>query len=236
MTTVLMLDGTWSRKGARSPVAEALRELLPTRTRFQYVDYPATFGPATGVGDIAYAESVMQGVHATADAVRAVGGRVILAGYSQGAAVAVAYARLARSGSIAGVAALGNPHQPLHAGRSGIAGAIEDLSCPLWSLYAPGDPIADLPLGSPLRSLADLGDWMSIRDVEAGRRWAAEMAADITNLRRMQQWWRDPIAWTGLLSAVRYATNYFPGTKHTTDYIRLGLVARLADLIEGVAA
>lgn len=211
-----------------------LHRLLSPRFPFQFVDYPATYGAITSPGDIAYAESVMQGVHATADAVRAVGGRVILASYSQGAAVAVAYARLARSGSIAGVAALGNPHQPLHAGRSGIAGAIEDLSCPLWSLYAPGDPIADLPLGSPLRSLADLGQWMSIRDVEAGRRWAAEMAADITDLRRMQQWWRDPIAWAGLLSAGRYATNYFPGTKHTTDYIRLGLVARLARQIEQV--
>lgn len=233
MTTVLMLDGTWSRQGARSPVAEALRELLPSRIRFDYIDYPAQFGPATGPGDIAYAESVMQGVHATADAVRATGGRVILAGYSQGAAVAVAYARLARPG-IAAVAALGNPHQPVHGGRSGIAGAIDDLPCPLWSLYAPGDPIADLPLGSPLRTLADLGEWMSIRDVAAGRRWAAEMAADITDLRRMQQWWRDPIAWAGLLSAGRYATNYFPGTKHTTDYIRLGLVARLARQIEQV--
>lgn len=233
MTTVLMLDGTWSRQGARSPVAEALRELLPSRILFDYIDYPATYGAITSPGDIAYAESVMQGVHATADAVRATGGRVILAGYSQGAAVAVAYARLARPG-IAAVAALGNPHQPLHAGRSGIAGAIEDLPCPLWSLYAPGDPIADLPLGSPLRTLADLGEWMSIRDVEAGRRWAVEMAADVTDLRRMQQWWRDPIAWAGLLSAGRYAAAYL-GTAHTTDYIRLGLVARLARQIEEVA-
>ena len=235
MTTVLMLDGTWSKPGVRSPVATALRESLSPRIDFEFVDYPATYGAITSPGDIAYAESVMQGVHATADAVRATGGRVILAGYSQGAAVAMMYARLALHGSIAGVAVLGNPHQPLHAGRSGIAGAIEDLSCPLWSLYAPGDPIADLPLGSPLRSLADLGEWMSIRDVEAGRRWASEMAADITGLRRMQQWWRDPIAWAGLLSAGRYATNYFPGTKHTTDYIRLGLVARLARQIEQVA-
>lgn len=235
MTTVLMCDGTWSKPGARSPVAESLRRALSPRLRFEYVDMPSVFGPATGVGDVSYAESVMQGVHDLADAVRAVDGPVIAASYSQGAAVALQFARLARKGTLAAVASLGDPHQSRHSGRAGIAGAIEDgeITCPRLSAYAPGDPIADLPLGSPLRSLADLGAWMSIRDLDAVHRWGGEMLA--TALEQKAQAWWQPWRWRDIESAIRYADNYLRGTNHTTDYISGGHVKRLARMIEGVA-
>ncbi|MDL9938671.1 alpha/beta fold hydrolase [Gordonia sp. ABSL1-1] len=232
---LLWCDGTWSRPGARSAVSESLRRTLGDRLSWRYVDYPASFGPATATGDLAYAESVAVGVHELADAARDVDGPVIVGGYSQGAAVAVAYARLVGSDDRPlAVATLGDPHHPVHLGRSGIAGALS-VPCRRMSVYAPGDPIADLPLGSPLRSLADLGAWMSVRDLAAARQWGEDVLRDVLDARRMQQWWRNPAAFAGLLSAAGYARGYL-GTAHTTDYITGGHVGRLACMIEEAAA
>lgn len=235
---LLWCDGTWAPRGGSS-ASEALRRALdPTRVGFVYVPYPAEFGPATGPSDLAYAESVWAGVEAMGAARERVDDgrtRVAVGGYSQGAAVAVAYARLVRSESNALVACatMGDPHHPVVGGRSGIAEALK-TPCQRLTVRAAVDPIADLPLGSPLRSVADLGAWMSIRDWSAALRWGNEMAADVADLRRMQRWWRNPAAWAGLTSAGHYAANYL-GTNHTTDYARKGHAVRLARQIEAVA-
>ncbi|MGP3708475.1 cutinase family protein [Gordonia paraffinivorans] len=234
-TSVLFCDGTWSRPGARSQVAEALRHELSRdpRIRFEYVNYAADYGPATGPGDVAYAESVAHGVTQLERAVERTPYPAVVAGYSQGAAVAVHFARnrlpARRQLDVRAVATMGDPHTPQHDGRSGIAGA---LTVPRRRLtvWAVGDPIADLPLGSPLRTVADLSDWMSVRSLEAGREWALRSAAKVPS--RLQQWW-NPLRWQDLVSAVDYARNYL-GTAHTSDYIYRGHVARLARMIEGV--
>jgi hypothetical protein len=236
MISVLFVDGTWSRPGVRSVVGEALRRSLDPRVaRFEYVDYPAAYGVATSVDGIAYAESVEFGAKALSDAVTATPYPAVVSGYSQGAAAAVAYAReiLPRRPlhEVVAVAALGNPHQLVHHGRGGIAGPL-NVPRPYWSLYAPGDPIADLPMGSPLRTIADVTDWMSIRDLAASKRWAADILEDI-HTRRMQSWWA-PWRWGDLASAGQYALNYM-GTAHTGDYVTGGHVKRLARMIEGVA-
>lgn len=237
MIDLLWLDGTWSRPKARSPVSEALRLAVDgARVRFRYVDYPAAYGPATGQWDVSIAESVDQGVHALADAVRATPNLAMVGGYSQGAMAAVDFARDVlphdRSLEVLAVAALGNPYQPVHVGRGGIAG---QLSVPrtLLSYYVPGDPIADLPIGSPLRSIADVTEWMSIRSPEASWLWWQRSVFDRAIDAKYQAWWQ-PWRWRDLASSVDYVNGYL-GTKHTGDYITGGHVQRLARQIETLA-
>lgn len=233
---LLWLDGTWSAPGARSEASEALRRAVDgARVRFRYVDYPADFGPATGYWDVAPAESIALGMAALDQAVTDSPNVCAVGGYSQGAMAAVGYARellpRRRHHEVIAVAALGNPHQFVHLGRAGIAGPLT-VPRPYFSVYAPGDPIADLPLGSPLRSVADLTTWMSVRSPEAGWRWASDIL-DVMLRQRAQawwQWWR----WQDIDRAIDDIAAYL-GTKHTRDYVTGGHARRLARMIEGVA-
>lgn len=235
MIDLLWCDGTWCGSGG-SAVSEALRRAVDgSRVRFRYVPYPGTFGPATGLGDESSGDSIADGMAALDQAVTDSPNVAIVGGYSQGAMAAIGYAReiLPRRGrhEVLALAALGNPHQPEHLGRGGIAGALS-VPRPLLSVYAPGDPIADLPLGSPLRTIADLTEWMSLRSPEDGKRWAADIVEKVAR-QRQQAWWQ-PWRWADLASAGQYALGYL-GTAHTTNYIAGGHVERLARLIEEVA-
>ncbi|AWN04248.1 lysin B [Gordonia phage Sour] len=231
MTLVLWVDGTWSRGGARSAVSEEMRRQTEARGwRFAYVDYPAQFGPATGVDHMSMEASVAVGVKELENAVRATPEtRVIVGGYSQGAIVAVRFVHdvlpRAKDLIVMGLATIADPHTPVHGNRSGIAGAI-NVALERFTVWAAGDPIADLPLGSPMRSLADLGAWMTLRTPEERKRWATEIAKAAAQ-RRLQSWWA-PWRWADLASVGWYVGNYL-GTAHTTDYVRQGLVKRLVD-------
>ncbi|UJE15697.1 lysin B [Gordonia phage Ligma] len=230
MTLVLWCDGTWSRGSARSAASEAVRRGIEALGwQFRYVDYPAKFGPVTGAGDISMEASVGVGVENLAAAVEATPEtRVIVGGYSQGAIVAVRFVTdvLPHRDDliVIGLATLGDPYSPVHDGRSGIAGARAVMNLPRFTYWAAGDPIGDLPLGSPMRGLADLGAWMSVRSPEDGKKWAADVAAKAAQ-RRLQSWWA-PWRWADLASVGWYVGNYL-GTAHTTDYISKGLVDKL---------
>lgn len=228
--TVIFIDGTWSKPGARSPVAEALRTSISPAFGFSYLDYPAAYGAATGMADPSLAESIGVGRTALRDAVRACPNPVLLAAYSQGAMVARRFVLddlpKHRDLEVIGLATLGDPHMEVHHGRSGIAGARPVTSMPVDCLTAPGDPIADLALGSPLRSIADLSAWMAIRNHDDLVRWAVATWEAATR-NEMQGWWR---LWERgtLAQAVTDAAAYWPGTNHTTDYLTGGVVDDLA--------
>ncbi|QNL30169.1 lysin B [Gordonia phage Mariokart] len=235
MTLLLWLDGTWSRGGARSAVSEAVKAEITARGwRFQYVDYPATFGPATGLGDMSMEASVAVGLDALTRAVAETPeDRVVVGGYSQGAIVAVRFVRDVlphrRDLLVMGLATLGDPHTPVHNNRSGIAGQLLVYNVERFTYWAAGDPIADLPLGSPMRGLADLGTWMSVRSPEESKQWAVEVGKRAAQ-KRLQSWWA-PWRWSDLASVGGYVAGYV-GTAHTTNYISQGLVDRLArDLV-----
>lgn len=230
---LLWVDGTWAPRGG-SPASEALRRALdPRKVKFTYVNYPADFGPATGMGDLSYEESKAIGAAALDRAVEASPHLVVVGGYSQGAGVAVKYARdilpKRPRHQVLAVATLGDPHTPVHHGRSGIAGALH-VPRPRFTEWAPGDPIADLPLGSPLRTVADLTGWMSVRTPEAARAWAFKTAE---RLAVAQPWW-NPFRWRDFARAGEDIRNYL-GTAHSTDYDSGGHAKRLARRIESVA-
>ena len=236
MTSLLLwCDGTWSKGGARSAVSEAVKRAVEARGwQFAYVDYPATFGPATGAQDPSMRASVDLGILGMTRAVEATPiSRVVVGGYSQGAIVAVRFAREVLPHRpdllVLGVATLGDPYTPVHGNRAGIAGPLAVTTRPRFTYWAAGDPIGDLPLGSPMRSLSDLGWWMSLRSPEDGKRWAVEVGKAAVQ-RRLQSWWA-PWRWEDLASVGTYVQNYL-GTAHTTDYLKAGLPDRLArDLV-----
>lgn len=230
---LLWCDGTWSKPGARSAVSQALRtELAGSRVRFSYVDYPAEFSEATGRGDMSLGQSVAVGMDAMTRAVRDAPGRVFIGGYSQGGMVAVRFARerLPYDWTIEAdaVVTLGDPHQPSHLGRSGIAGPLE-VPRPRISVYAPGDPIADLRDGSPLRSIFDLGEWMALRTIEDAHLWAKDLIEKAIDV-KVQAWW-NPLRWRDVNDALAAANRYF-GTAHTLSYIEGGHIQRLAGMVE----
>lgn len=231
--SVLMLDGTWSRPGARSAAAEALRRSLRPGYEFSYVDYPAAFGPATGIGDMPAAESIRIGAENVERAVRRTPHPAVIACYSQGCMAAYKFARAILPKrpelDVRAVAAMGNPHEPLHRGARG--GIADRLTLPrkLLSVWAPGDPIADIHKDAPLRSAWDVVEFMSVRDQASALRWLDSIADAVTD--GPQDWWRRP----DFIASILAARDYVWGTQHTTDYARFGHATRLARMIERAA-
>ncbi|UYL88153.1 lysin B [Gordonia phage Evaa] len=230
MTTILFLDGTWSAANERSVASVALAEALPDSFGFAYVAYPAQFGPATGPGHMSHEESVQQGVRALTAAVMEAVGRVVVAGYSQGAEVAVRFVRdiLPKlepeiRAKVVGLATMGDPHQPVHDGnRSGILEPISGLGIWTSRRFVLGDPIADLSGTSLLRVVAPLTKWMAIRSHEDVVKWGQEALAGLGQL----PWWTYLRPWA-ISSAAREIGNYL-GTAHTTDYAETGVAAEVA--------
>lgn len=226
---VLMVDGTWSRQGNRSAAAQALRRALPPGCEFSYVDYPAAFGPATGVTHVSPAESIAAGVRNLTRAVELTPHPAIVAGYSQGAMVCYRFVRDILPHrpdlDVRALAAMGNPHEPTHqGGRGGIAERLT-VGVPLLSVWAPGDPIADIAANAPLRELWRMTEWMSVRDMTSALRWLDDVVDRLTAGPRA--WWANP----DLIASVQAANAYVFGLQHSLDYARHGHAARLAAMI-----
>lgn len=229
---LLWCDGTWAGRGG-SPASEALRRSLNPSVKFTYVSYPGMFGPATGAHHMSAAESIEAGARTMAAAVHASRYPAIVGGYSQGAMVAYKFAReiLPKRPEldVRAVAAMGNPHEPLHRGARG--GIADRLTLPrkLLSVWAPGDPIADIHKDAPLRSAWDVVEFMSVRDQASALRWLDSIADKVTD--GPQDWWRRP----DFIASILAARDYVWGTQHTTDYSRHGHATRLARMIERAA-
>ncbi|AKJ72041.1 PE-PPE domain-containing protein [Gordonia alkanivorans] len=229
---LLWCDGTWAGRGG-SPASEALRRSLNPSVKFTYVSYPGMFGPATGAHHMSAAESIEAGARTMAAAVHASRYPAIVGGYSQGAMVAYKFAReiLPKRPEldVRAVAAMGNPHEPLHRGARG--GIADRLTLPrkLLSVWAPGDPIADIHKDAPLRSAWDVAEFMSVRDQASALRWLDSIADAVTD--GPSEWWRRP----DFIASLIAARDYVWGTQHTTDYARHGHATRLARMIERAA-
>lgn len=239
MIELFWCDGTWAGRGG-SPASEALRRALdPRKVKFTYVHYPATFGPATGIGDVSAAESIAEGARNLERGVHSSPHPAAVGGYSQGLMAAYRFAREILPHrprlDVRAVAGMGNPHEPSHrGGRGGIAERLS-LPRPLISEWAPGDPIADLEGNALLREAWDLAEWMSVRDFPSALRWVNDLADNVIESAAgadgPDEWWQRP----DVRASLRAANAYLLGTQHTTDYARLGLARRLARRIEALA-
>jgi predicted esterase len=245
MIDVLWLAGTGYGKGGDG-VSEAFRLALladgADRFTFRYVDYPGDYGLG-----MSYEESVAAGRANLVAALHAAVDPVIIGGYSQGAAVA---GDIAARGpyfgtNVRGVVLIADPLRPEGAtadrvmlpapagyGASGMRPINNDLpvdpnNIPVFWIANAGDPITALPRGNPLRSLADITDYMAatVDPVRAQDLLLKTISAVASG--RMQRWWSWS-NWRDWGGALAYMRGYVLDGRHTTDYVTRGLCAAAA--------
>lgn len=240
MIDVLWLGGTgWGRGG--DGISDHFAKFLDhDRFRFRFVEYPATYG----VG-MSYAESLQAGKWALLNAIRD-DRPVILGGYSQGAAAAGAAAETwSRRGSsmpVLGCALIADPLRPEGAGMPGwgvasgygIAGRRPIERVPTWWAAVEGDPITSLPAGNPLRSVADMTEFMSLDDPVKMHQWGQKLVERAVK-RQWQRWWSIE-NWQTWGGAVAYARGYLADHRHTDDYVLYGHAQRLAEVVNEVVS
>ncbi|PKV80877.1 alpha/beta hydrolase family protein [Nocardia fluminea] len=238
MIDVLILPGTGFPRG--DGISLAFADALDlSKFRPRIVEYAAAYGGL----DMPYAESRYTGRRALLQAIT--GYRpFVLGGYSQGAGIAGNLAvEIAQhmpgvmSDHLVGCALIADPSRPIGAGMPhrppapgyGIAGQRAVSGVPTWWAAADGDPITALPAGNPLRSIADLTEWYSLAGPDEIARWGADLVEKCRSGLHQRWWsldnWRK---WTGALA---YARGYLIDGRHTTDYLRLGHVQALADVL-----
>lgn len=234
MTTrihVLALPGTGHPNGGDGVTEAFLSTLDHERFVTKIVPYPATFGGL----ETSFNVSRDAGRQALVDAILACeGAPVVLAGYSQGAVIAgdLAYEAVRDNRTewnIVGCALIADGYRPAGVGvvpegntmaeGYGIAGQrfIPDDLFPTWWVSAWGDPIAALPAGNPLRTVADLVGWYSLRTPEEAAKWGTAML-DTVNRRRLQDWWA-PWKWAGWAGALAFLRGFLFDGRHGRDYL-----------------
>jgi hypothetical protein len=237
--TVLMLPGTGFPAGGDGICEEFGRHLDPARFAWRIVDYPAAYG---GIGlDESYADSRAAGRQALIDAIKAAPGRVVIAGYSQGAQIVGDLAGIG-VGKVLAAALIADPARPPGAGIPGqpavsgygITGARPVRGVPAYWAANPGDPITALPADDPLRGIADITGYFSLRSTADAERWAQDLI-NRAIAGRWQRWWSigDIRRWG---EAIAYARGYLLDGRHTGDYIVRGLAAGLAETINSEVA
>ncbi|MET8648518.1 PE-PPE domain-containing protein [Nocardia aurea] len=238
MITCFWLPGTGFSTGPDG-ISQAFGAALD-RDRFEFV--PLRYSAAYGGLDVSYAVSVAQGKQVLLDAIRATPNRVIIGGYSQGAGIAGSLAQEIARGKhrdveVLACALIADPLRPEGQGAPGlpapggygIAGErFIDPSLPAFWASAPGDAICALPAGNPLRSIADLSEWYSLRSPGDAFVWM-EKLKERAFQRRWQRWWslENWRSWSG---AIGFATGYLTG-RHTTAYLTEDLAVGLAAVV-----
>ncbi|MFB7720724.1 PE-PPE domain-containing protein [Nocardia sp. NPDC056100] len=212
MIDVLIVGGTGVPYG-ESITDTFSRTLDHSRFAPRMVLYPADYGLR-----VSYAESSAAGKAALLSAISDSANRVVIAGYSQGAAIA---------GDVAAEIGRG-----LHPDLEVLACAlIADPLRPAGQCITrdPGDPITALPAGNPLRTVADLTQYFCISSPEAALRWGQSLVDAVLH-QRVQRWWA-PKNWSAWSGALAYARGYLTDGRHTDDYVRQGHAALLATII-----
>lgn len=220
-------------------ICETFLAHLDERFFPQIVRYPATFGGTRG----AWARSRAAGRKALIDAIRSTNNLALIGGYSQGAGIAGDLAAEIGRGAlpdleVVGCALIADPNRPpggrlpgeLPASGYGIAGSRRIDNVPTWWAAAEGDPITALPVGSPLRSIADIAEFYSLASPADAAAWGQALI-ERARAGRWQRWWSIE-NWQSWGGAARYAYNYTPlGGRHTRAYVDEGLCVRLAEAV-----
>ncbi|MBF6410990.1 alpha/beta hydrolase family protein [Nocardia farcinica] len=233
---VIWLSGTGY--GAQPDgVSAAFAAALPDGFGFVPVRYPASY-----IHPVSYAESVRRGREAVIDAIRATPARVVVGGYSQGARIAGDLAAEIGRGlhpdlEVEGCALIADPLRPVGAGMPGrpvasgygISGQRFITDIPAWWAAVEGDPITALPAGNPLRSVADVTEYMTLSDPVSAQRWGEDLLRRAVE-GRWQRWW-SPANWRSWGGAIAYARGYLVDGRHTADYVLYGHAAHLARIV-----
>lgn len=243
MIDVFALPGTGWPNGGDGVTEDFLARLDHSRFNPVIVSYPAEFGAP---GQRTYKRSRDLGAEALLAAVRATDRLAVVAGYSQGAVIAGDVAADVAMGlhpgvELVGAALIADGARPAGAGVPGIPATggygivgqrpVREAFPTYWAA-APGDPITALPPGNPLRTVADMVDWMTIDSPEGVLRWGAA-ALDKAVRGQMQQWW-NPVNWRTWGGALAYARGYLFDGRHGAAYITEGYNQQLADAVNTI--
>ncbi len=234
-TVILMLPGTGYNAGQPDPIsADFLARFDSSQYEARVISYPASFGGT----EPSFEVSRTKGAEAVYDALDSLpeGTPVVLAGYSQGAVIMGDIARDINVHELAqyNVRACGliaDGYRPEGIGLVppgdtqglaegyGIAGQrlIPQSRFRTYWVSAWGDPIASLPAGNPLRTVADLVGWYSLRTPADIVTWGSKMLDAVVS-GRLQDWWA-PWKWAGWAGALAFARGYLFDGRHTADYI-----------------
>lgn len=212
-------------------------QLDPTRFRPIWVNYPASYGHP-----MSYAASKAVGKANLTRAIEDTPNPAILIGYSQGACIVGDLAAELHKHphlDVRGVGLVADPerHEGQYFGPRpggyGVAGSrfVDNTDRPVWSVAAMGDTISALPVGNPIRMIADLTAFMDFTDpTEWGRQLLERAKAG-----QWQHWW-DWRNWRTWAGAIAYARGYLIDGRHTTAYINDGHLDRLAAAINATEA
>lgn len=240
MIDVLVVGGTGESfpRDTRTEVTGLLKvvtdQLDSTRFRSIWVGYPAEYGFGHS-----YAGSKYHGKRNLIRAIERTPNPAIILGYSQGACIVgdlAAELHLHPQLDVRGVALVADPERRQgqvygpDPGGYGVAGnRLVAPSCPVWSVAAWGDPICALPPGNPIRSIADLTEFMDFGDpLDWGRHLLQRAKAG-----KWQRWWSIR-NWRTWLGAIAWARGYLIDGRHTSAYVRDGHLDRLAAAINAV--
>lgn len=244
---VLSLPGTGSPNGGDGITEDFHKHFDSSRYDCRIVPYAAAFGIG---GNISFADSRVTGRTALLAVMDKLpeGTEVVLNGYSQGAVIAGDLAHEVEAGGvtphvkIVAVALIADglrphgygvvpPGQTLAEGY-GMMGEryLSGVRFPAFWVSAWGDGVCALPAGNPLRTVADLAGWFSIRTPEAAIKWGSKMLDTVTQ-GRLQVWWQ-PHKWARWNSAIAFVRGFLFDGRHTRDYVRYGYTKALADAVQ----
>lgn len=203
---------------------------LPASWVRHEVPWAASYGPVPDPFGISYDRALAAGMTLGETRERAIRAqdpqaRIVLAGYSGGAALAGNLANRLR-GLVDAVVLVADPNYPGAGGDYGIAGARTVLGAPCLYVVNPADVICCCPRVSPLRIIATLTPlaglgaddaWRGTQDVLrklADPRVRASMAEQIG------PWWA-PATWSRYERARVDADGYLSGREHVGAYLRV---------------
>lgn len=216
-TKIFILDGTGENLVRNTLLDSSLKRLDQKKYQLIHVPYPADYGLRAS-----YSKSVSIGLGSLSSCIQDAE-RFYIFGYSQGATVAGKWAQLnGHDKRCLGVGLIADPERAYgtHSvfwgfapNTCGVAGSRPiKADFPVYHLANPKDPITCLEAGSPMRSIADLSEFMGLNIIE----WGQDLI-EKANSRRWQRWWDvgNWRTWTGLIDQLR---RYLFG-EHTSAYV-----------------
>lgn len=219
-TNLIIVRGAGEVLGRNMLMDAARRGLDLDRFTVYDLPYSASYGGVVG-GPEDFKDSQAEGRRLLLELLAEIG-PAVLWGYSAGAYLAGDVAAEIARGQHAGLSLLAvglvadpgrRPTQIVGPNRGGygIKGArlIPENAFPVWQFSAQGDAISELPVGNPLRSVADITESMSADFPE----WMGALLEQ-AQANQWQRWWdiANISSWAG---AIAWARGYLFDGRHT---------------------
>lgn len=201
---------------------------LPAGAQRVEVEWAASYGPAPDLFGISYAAALAAGMALGEAKVREVlrrqpFARIVLVGYSGGAALAGDLAAKLGPSLVDAVVLIADPNDPGAGGDYGIVKA-RRTGVPTYWVRNPNDAICSTPRYNPLRIIARVTPYVALSLQAWGaagadvwrqlgdRQTRADMAAEIG------PWW-SPVTWQRYERAYVLADGYLSGREHVAWYL-----------------